>query len=221
MFGKEGMRSRMQTSKGKPREAREPVRRNRPWPGVFGRLLCQWLAFVLLAGCEEKVIQYHPFLAGLPNAETQAVTTGPKGEYIDPTIVPGNKIEQKKADGSTTLVAKTGQHLMVHIFNCVQRDDARTFVDQVLSDMTKQEYYARGQSPERAFETIKDRKSDMVRLFRAMPSGEGTPGLLSDGVGQGVRRFVVTGKAAQGLSWIGIDMVMEKGNWKLRWFVQP
>lgn len=175
----------------------------------------------LLFACEEKVVQYHPFLAGLPGAETQAVTTGPRGEYIDPTIVPGNKIEEKKEDGSRTLVAKTGQHLMVHIFNCVARDDAHTFVDQVLSNMTRQEYYGRGQDPARAFEILKERKAEMVKLFRAMPSGESTPGVLSDGVGGGVRRFVVTGKAAQGLSWIGIDMVMEKGNWRLRWFVSP
>lgn len=174
---------------------------------------------VLLSACEERVIQYHPFLAGLPNVETQAQTTGPRGELIDPTIVPGNKIEQSKDDGSKILVAKTGQHLMVHIFNCVARDDARTFVDQVLSEKTKQEYYGRGQDPTLAFEAIKERKADMVKLFRAMPSGEQTPGVISGGVGGGVRRFVVTGKAAQGLSWIGLDMIMEKANWRLRWFV--
>jgi len=176
---------------------------------------------LVILACEEKVVHYHPFLAGLPGAETQAVTTGPRGEYFDPTIVPGNRIEETKDDGSKTLIAKTGQHLMVHIFNCVARDDAHTFVDQVLSETTRQEYYARGQDPAQAFEVLKERKAEMVRLFRAMPSGESTPGVISRGVGGGVRRFVVTGKSAQGLDWIGIDMVMEKGNWRLRWFVSP
>ncbi len=176
---------------------------------------------LVIFACEEKVVHYHPFLAGLPGAETQAVTTGPRGEYFDPTIVPGNKIEETKEDGSKTLIAKTGQHLMVHIFNCVARDDAHTFVEQVLSERTRQEYYGRGLDPAQAFELLKERKAEMVRLFRAMPSGESTPGVISQGVGGGVRRFVVTGKSAQGLTWIGIDMVMEKGNWRLRWFVSP
>jgi hypothetical protein len=196
------------------------VGRGRRGLGLALRVSALAVPWALFA-CEEKVVHYHPFLAGLPGAETQAVTTGPRGEYVDPTIVPGNTIEETKDDGRKTLIAKTGQHLMVHIFNCVARDDAHTFVDQVLSERTRQEYYGRGQDPAQAFELLKERKAEMVRLFRAMPSGESTPGVISQGVGGGVRRFVVTGKSAQGLDWIGIDMVMEKGNWRLRWFVTP
>lgn len=196
------------------------VGRGRRGFGLILRVLVLGVPGALFA-CEERVVHYHPFLAGLPGAETQAVTTGPRGEYFDPTIVPGNTIEETKDDGRKTLIAKTGQHLMVHIFNCVARDDAHTFVDQVLSERTRQEYYDRGQDPAQAFELLKERKAEMVRLFRAMPSGESTPGVISQGVGGGVRRFVVTGKSAQGLDWIGIDMVMEKGNWRLRWFVTP
>ncbi len=199
----------------------EIVRSIPPWKSNSALLVALCATSMFVAGCEEKVVQYHPFFAGLPGVETQVITTGPKGQYFDPTVVPGNKIEETKEDGSRTLTARTGQHLMVHIFNCVARDDARTFVDQVLSEMTKQEYYGRGQDPALAFELLKERKVEMVKLFRAMPSGESTPGVIASGVGGGVRRFVVTGKSAQDLSWVGVDMVMEKGNWKLRWFVSP
>ena len=44
---------------------------------------------------------------------------------------------------------------------------------------------------------------------------------LLRGVGGGVQRLEVTGKMAQGLTWTGIDVVLERGNYRLLWFVTP
>lgn len=205
-------------AKRKAKTEKKRKMRWRPAAAPIFALLFSLFALILPA-CETKVVHYHPFLAGLPDVETQTPTTGPRGEYFDPTLVPGNRIIEKQPDGTAKLTAKTGQHLMVHIFNCLSTNDAGTFTEQVLSEMTKQEYYGRGLDPRGAFDAIKARQADVVRLFRAMPAGESTPDVISRNLGAGVRRFQATGKAAQGLTWTGIDMVMEKGNWKLRWFV--
>jgi len=164
-------------------------------------------------------VHRHPLLGGLPGSETTGVVTGPAGEYADPTRVPDGQIVRENADKSKTLIAKTGRHLMVHIYNCIADDDAKLFTDQVLSEMTKGDYYERGLDPRGAFDTIKARREDVVKLFAAMPAGEFTPGLMAENVDTNVRRVNLTGAAAKGLSWTGFDMVMEKGNWKLRWFV--
>jgi hypothetical protein len=184
----------------------------------YGLLLAVFCAAIPCCS-ESKVVHRHPFLAGLPGSETKGVVTGPAGAYVDPTSVPDGQIVRENPDKSKTLIAKTGRHLMVHIYNTIADDDAKLFVDQVLSEMTKVDYYERGLDPRAAFDTIKARREDVVKLFAAMPAGEYTPGIVAENVDTNVRRVNLTGASAKDLSWTGFDMVMEKGNWRLRWFV--
>lgn len=171
-------------------------------------------------GCAEtRVVSYRPFFSGLPGAEMSGKVTPIPGLGADPTFVPNNQIVIEKDKGEKELIAKNGQHLMVHIYNAIEADDADIFVAQVLSEMTKREYAVRGRDPRAAFDIMKQRREDVVMLFHSMPAGEFTPGVFAEYVAQGVRRVQLTGLAARDLRWRGFDMVMEKGNWRLRWFV--
>lgn len=181
-------------------------------------LFCLLIAAISLIACETRVVRYHPMLGGLPNSQSGMTVTGPRGEYTDPTRVEG-PLTIENPDGSKKLIARSCRHLMLHIFNTLDTGDEALFLDQVLSTMTKDEYYARGMHPSEAFRTLNSRIPELMKLFRAMPMGEFTPGVYSEPVGGGVRRVQLTGMSAKDLSWTGIDMVMEKGNWRLRWFV--
>jgi hypothetical protein len=64
-----------------------------------------------------------------------------------------------------------------------------------------------------------DMHDDIIDFFNAVPQGENTPGVFLRPKGGKVFRMQATGLGARGLKVIAMDMVMEKGNWKLRWFV--
>lgn len=172
----------------------------------------------LLGACEEKIVSYHPMLGGLPGAETTETVTAPPGARADPTAMHG-KLRQVDASGEVTLVARAPRHLMKHIYDTIFNDEPQLFIGQVLSQASKDEYFERGVDVMEAFKTLRERREDIHALFNAMPRGELTPGLFIEPQGGGAQRLCVYGRAARDLSWNGFDMIMEKGNWKLRWFV--
>ena len=172
----------------------------------------------ILAACEERVVSYHPMLAGLPGAESGSAVTGPPGVRIDPTAVVG-KLRQTDENGKVTLQARAPRHLMRHIYDTVFDDEPNLFIDQVLCQVTKDEYYERGIDVTEAFRTLREYREDIHKLFNAMPQGELTPGLFLQQLRGNVKRLCVYGPSARELRWNGFDMVMENGNYKLRWFV--
>lgn len=171
---------------------------------------------------ETRVIYNRPMLAGLPGAETSTpVSRHPKG-YHDPTYLPDEELVVVQGDGpgeATLLRARTARHLMRHIYSTLMNNQEELFVDQVLSEQTRREYYQHGMNPREAFQTLRERAGDVLTLFDRMPMGESTPGLFLQPVGGGVQRLRVQGLAARDLRWVGFDMVMEQGNWRLVWFV--
>lgn len=182
--------------------------------------LCSLLS-LLLPSCktETKVVKYHPMLGGLPGAESSMPIVR-DDNYKDPTVVPEDKLSvEDPVTHKKTLTAKCGRHLMVHIYNALSQNDKATFVDQILSTVTKEECAQRGVDPGACFDELVRRKDDVVALFNAMPGGEFTPGVYVENLGPKAERIQVQGLAAKDLTWTGMDMVMEKGNWKLRWFV--
>jgi len=183
-----------------------------------------WVAFLFsgCAGCEKRVVRYNPFLGGLPNSESSTPVIRGDLNYIDPTAVPEDQlVVEDPATKKKTLTTRSGRHLMVHIYNAIKDKDKATFVDQILSSVTKAECAARGVDPGDTFEEIMRRRDDVVALFNAMPNGEFTPGIYLRKLAPKSQRIEVQGLAAQELAWTGMDMVMESGNWKLRWFYGP
>jgi hypothetical protein len=193
----------------------------------FGRGAAVVVAGVLVAGifgggCEQKVVRYNSFLTGLQGAEQQLPSGRNLGEYKDPTLVRESELVKEDKDGKNkTLVARSGRHLMIHIYNCVDSGDEDLFVRQVLSAQTRQEFANRGVSLSEGFRYLQQHQADLQALFSQMPAGEYTPGLFLKPQGGGVQRVELDGLAAKGLFWTGFDMVQERGNWKLRWMVGP
>lgn len=181
------------------------------------------LCAALCAACktETRIVKWDPFLGGLPGAESQMPVLRDVGDYKDPTAVPDNRIRIENEDGTVTLIAKSGRHLMVHIYATLQAEERELFVEQVLSKVTRNEYVQRGLDPAKAFDDLKLRRDDMAALFSVMPAGEFTPGVMYQKLGNRMARLQVSGMAARGLEWTCMDMVMEDGNWRLRWFGRP
>jgi hypothetical protein len=174
-----------------------------------------------LGGCatESRVVSWNPILGRLPGAETQIPVTGPRGSYTDPTKLPEAKVREEAPDGTVTLRARTGRQLMQHIYTTLRDGERDLFTEQVLSRRTRSEFEVRGHDPREAFDMLLARGGDVQALFDAMPMGEQTPGVFLESVGDGVLRFRVSGRSAMDLRWTGIDMVMEDGSYRLRWFV--
>lgn len=177
---------------------------------------------LLMLGCqtEEKVVRYRPFLASIPGAQfgTEPVGDPFDGKYQDPLAYEGDSLVLELPDGEIALVSKTGRHLMAHIINTIDANDKDLFLEQVLSDLTKQEFIERGIDPGEAFVELRKRRADIMKLFNLMPMGEYTPGVYIKGVGGGVQRLKVSGPSAMDLRWNFMDMKYERNGYRLRWF---
>jgi len=186
-------------------------------PLVIAGTLC------VLGGCrsEEKLVRYKPFFSGLEGAQTQTPAVGAQAapvEFEEGQAGEGLVIEHE--DGSKTLIIRSGLHLMSHIQKLLADDEPELLVEQVLSEITRQEYLERGLDPGEAFATLKERERDIALLFSRMPLGEYSPNVLRTQLGRNFFRVQVTGQALKGLGrYKGFDMILEKGHWRLRWFV--
>lgn len=181
------------------------------------------VAGVAGVGCETKVVRYNPPLAGLPGAQTgtPAVYDATLRAQSSPLAAePTAKPVIENADGSKTLISRNGRDLMFHIASCMREDDEKTFVEQVLSDATRDEFYERGYDPKLAFKEMKRRREDLEKLFKMLPSAELSPGVRLESVGENVMRVRLHYVDPQSLPWCGFDMKLEGSNWKLRWFIE-
>ncbi|TVQ61427.1 MAG: hypothetical protein EA378_08625 [Phycisphaerales bacterium] len=176
----------------------------------------------MLGACETEtrvVRQDGMMLANLPGATgggADPATVTPRSQ--DVVGLPGGAPREELDDGTVILRARTGRQLMGHLFTTLRNNERELFVAQVLSTRTKQEFHDRGLDPALAFDELKQRSEWIEKLFQRMPQGEFTPGVLMQRQGDRVYRMTVTGMAADGLRWTFMDMVMEDGSWRLRWF---
>jgi hypothetical protein len=176
----------------------------------------------VLSACETRVVSHNSFLTGLQGSEQQLPSNRNLAGYADPTLVREDRlVKEDPATGARTLTARSGRHLMIHIYTCVDQDDAELFVSEVLSERTRREFSERGIDPREGFKWLQEHQEDLQKLFSQMPAGEYTPGLFLRPVGGGVQRVELDGLAAKGLFWTGFDMVQERGSWRLRWMVGP
>lgn len=174
----------------------------------------------LLAGCvQTRVVKYSPILGDLPGAVSGTPVMREFEGYQDPGTLAESELRRTLPDGTVLLYAKTGKHLMIHIHNTLEQDDRKLFVSQVLSEVTRRECVERNIDPGRCFELLKERREDVDALFDRMPGAERTPGVFPRPLGGNMTRVELGPKADGGLLWGGFDMVMEHGNYRLRWFV--
>jgi len=168
----------------------------------------------LLAACETRVVKYDPFLAGLPGAESQSEVIR-SFDHTDPRRGGGAKLRAEAPDGTVTLSAKSGLHMMVNLYNTLLNDEKQLFIDQVLSERMRGEYIARGEDPGEIFENLIRNWDDFETLCMLLPGGEFTPGTYLRNVGSRVQRFEAGGTASRTLRFKGFEMIMERGNYRL------
>jgi len=176
-------------------------------------------------GCAEtRVVHWNPPLARLEGASAgRSIVDGRRMRTVDPaTAVQQGELRTVDDAGRVILRARTSRHLMIHIYNTLQSNDADLFVDQVLSAITREEYIERGLNPRRAFLDLKRQERAILSLFNLMPAGESTPGVTWRNVGRVGRTSIVrveaSGPVTQGYDLTYMDMALENGSWRLRWF---
>ena len=118
-------------------------------------------------------------------------------------------------DGSVTLRSPTISDLMRHMLETIVNEEEELFTDQLLSTVTAREFIERGFDPVEAFRELKRREKDVRALFRAIPIGEFTPGVMLRNVGPNMFRLGIKGDPY--LRWSYLDVVLEHGQYKLRW----
>ena len=118
-------------------------------------------------------------------------------------------------DGAVTLRTPTISDLMRHILETIVNDEEELFTQQLLSAVTKRECVERGYDPAEAYRELVRREKDVRALFRAIPIGEFTPGVMLRNVGPNMFRLGIKGDPD--LRWSFIAVVLERGQYKLRW----
>lgn len=186
------------------------------------------LGFSVLAigGCQEVVLNESPKndlfgrLGGSPTSRAARVSPDAR-RGIDPDL--RTPIREEMPDGEIILRSRTARDLMAHIQRALtdreQELERELFAEYLLSDMTRAEYEGRQLDPDQAYQTLLARRDDVLLLFnRIGPMGQNSPQVIMQSLGNNVIRLQVTGLAREGLRWTFMDMVMEGGNWRLRWF---
>lgn len=180
-------------------------------------------ACVAGASCQERIVNYKPFLTGIEGATTQtpAVSDGSGRVAIEAASEEDDfSLVRKNDDGTVTLIAKSGRQLMSQIQRTIAENEKEQFTEQVLCEATRAEYHQRGLDPIQAFDQVKKHHKEIAKLFSRMPLGEHSPNVVMEPIGRNMFRVRVTGQSKKGLErWTGFDMVFEKGNWRLRWFI--
>jgi len=175
---------------------------------------------VYMSGCTyERVVSRSSILSGIEGAESKIPEKKAARPLPDFLRTPDEGIRVVDEDGSVTLYSKSIRQLMAQITSTLQNGERELFVEQVLSQRTKDEFYERGLDPGMAFDELLKHYRDIGRLFYFMPMGEYTPGLYLETVGKNTFRLKISRIRNESLYWIGIDTVFEENNYRLRWFV--
>jgi hypothetical protein len=178
-----------------------------------------------LCGCgeETRVVRRDGGLLGLPGSvASDPSTVGKAVRHSD--LVPiddtpaSDELVIKNQDGSRTLVSRNPRHVMYHVMQSVDKNEVELFTEQMLSRRTREDFYQRGLDPREAMTMLRARRDDIAELFRAMPQGDLTPGMYMQKVGDNTFRLEVFGRMTERLSWTFMDVVLEEGRWRLRWF---
>lgn len=196
-----------------------PTYSKHTWLIMFA-CLCSLL---FISGCTpyERVVSRTSLLSSLEDSnDTGNIPKKSTGRTLPDFLRnPDEGIRVENEDGSITLYTKSIRQLMTQITLCIQNGERDLFVEQVLSQITKDEFFERNLDPGLAFDELVARQRDIFRMFYFMPMGEYTPGMFLKTVGRNVFRINISRARNPELYWIGMDSVFEHGNYRLRWFV--
>lgn len=182
------------------------------------------ILLVAIGGCQryERVVSYNPPLASLPGAHTG---TRPVREPSQRDKQAGDgRIVIEHEDGTVELISRNALQMLTHIRRLIAatgeeaEESEMLFTEQILSEVTRREFIERGYDPAEAYKELQRRQTDVMALLARMPMGEFTAGLFLKPLERNTFRLEVPARAAEGLEWTFVDIVVERGKWKLRWF---
>jgi hypothetical protein len=180
-----------------------------------------WLVLLLTTigtiGCEERIVRNTGALLGLPNAQSQMREVSDPGESLLPVHADDQALIENP-DGTRTARSSNVRQLIANLAKCIENDWGDTFENDLLSSRAKSEMAAEGMTPAMAWSRIKREKDDIYRLFNLMPMGEYTPGYFMRQIDRRMFRLRVPGREANALPYQGIDVIFEKGSYRLYWF---
>lgn len=178
------------------------------------------LTCLLLTGCEpyERDVGGRAFFSGLEGAEVPDFASGRPDGYLDPRGLAEANVREELEDGTVVLRARSALHLMKHVFETLRNDERDVFLEQVLSNATRQEFASHGTELQEGYDFLRRNLDEIDRLFARMPMGEYSPNAVYQPMGKGVHRLRLVSGAGRDLKWQGIDMIMEGGQQRLLWF---
>lgn len=187
----------------------------------FGLLLCCFSALLLsLPACrpEEKILHYKPFFSNIEGAKfgEQAPVNANRG-YVDPTVAAENKSVIENPDGSKVLIAKSPQQMISHMVRCLDENEDKLFIEQVLSQKTKDHYKDMHKDPMELVEKLKASRKELAKTLGRMPLGEHSPTVILEQPGDKTWIIKVTGAAAKDLQYTRLWTRLEDGNWRFMW----
>ena len=191
-------------------------------PGIARLIVvrCSLFALVFLPACqpEEKIVRYKPFFANIADAQFgEQKPVNANAGYVDPTVAADNKIVIEKPDGSKVLLAKSVQAMMSHLSRCLDEDDDKLFLDQVVSKKTKDHYREMGKDPMELVDMLKANRKEVAKTLARMPLAEHSPTVILEQPGDKTWTIKVTGAAAKDLQYTRLWARMEDGNWRFMW----
>jgi len=170
-------------------------------------------------GCQyQRDVDYKPFFTGLEGAKTQTPASLSE-EMREAYERPAGPTEIENPDGSVVLISRSIQDLMRHTVRTLTRNERELFLDQVLSQRSREQMIRAGKDPGETFDLLKQREADVAALFSLMPMGEYSPNAVLRKVGHKTYRVRVSGPGTGELWWTGLEAVQEEGQWRLGWFV--
>jgi len=120
-------------------------------------------------------------------------------------------------DGKDTLVCTRPRHVMVHLAMRLNDDKEQAFLDQIVSDVTKQQFVGEGKSEREIIDFLQSNYDDIMLLFARMPAAELSPNVAFDRFTGGQYRIRITGAATKGLRFTELWLEQKGGKWKFVW----
>jgi len=126
-------------------------------------------------------------------------------------------IEVENPDGSITLRSPQMRHAVYHLRKQLLADDNRILAEQVLAQMTRERFAAKGKTLYDAADELRANRRDILLLLARLPSGENSPNALVTKQGPKLFRLSITGTAAKGLAFTELWIILEAADWKIVW----
>ena len=123
-------------------------------------------------------------------------------------------IVTEHADGSVTLHCFQPEHLVAHLRNAMAAGQTDLIFEQLVSDMLKQNYQAKGLDPHESVNWLIANQRDVLVLLNRLSLGMNTPEVSWERHGD-VYRARMIGQMAGSLRFRTLDLIRENGQYKL------